>query len=96
MNLKMLVAAVISSVGVLAGQPASADSFGYLDIVDYVNGQSAGSACRRYNDYQPAWVLSVAPDGVGDYNVVVVDSDGDLWDCNASGGGIVYWNDLRM
>ncbi len=94
MNVNTLVAACIASAAVLAGQPAAADSLGYYELVDYANAQAAGTACRRVNPYQPAWVLSVAPDGMGDYNVVVVDRDGDRWNCNASVDGHIYWNDL--
>ena len=54
----------------------------------------AAYVCATLNEYQPVDVVSIAPDGMGDYIVWMTDTDGDVWACNASGQGDVYAYDL--
>ena len=76
-------AAVGIAVMAAGSTPATAGSY------------TAVAMCVLANDYQPAQAIDISLDADGDYNVVVLDRDGDLWDCNASSYGLIYWNVLR-
>jgi len=53
---------------------------------------TAAIACVVDNDYQPAQISDVRLDLDGDYTVFVRDRDGDLWECNSSPSGDIYYN----
>lgn len=74
-----------SDPGDFGGTPTGTDLAGE-DLAAYV--------CATVNEYQPVDVVSIAPDGMGDYIVWMTDADGDIWACNASGQGDIYTYDL--
>lgn len=95
MNRYVGMAAIIFITATMAAATAGANPIDFVVPASRSGSQDAAYACWLANPYKPAWVLNVSPDGVGDYDVTVVDRDGDRWQCNASPFGDVYWNDLE-
>ena len=88
MNTQILASAALIAIAAVS-TPAAAASW------QSAEGEAAAvEACKGFNDYGPAELVTVVDDGMGDFLVWLEDVDGDLWACNASAGGDIYANAL--